>query len=211
VKNNNIKIIITDDSEKYRKVLHDILEPYECDLIAQAENGKILLDLLQTKEVDVILLDLEMPVMDGNTAFKIIREKYPHAKVIILSLHHEDILIENYMNRGAKGYIPKDGIMGEPHLLINAIRKVYAGDTFIYGDSFKKEKYTKRQMEIMPLIFDGLTNKEIAGQMGISKRAVEQHRSAIYERSGAKTPMEFYKHAFSKGLQFLSRLQKRKK
>lgn len=207
---NTIRIIITDDKEKYRAVIADILSPYECKIVAHAENGQILIDLLKTIEADVILLDLEMPVMDGNTAFEIIRKKHLEAKVIILSLHYEDILIENYLERGARGYIPKDGIMGEPHLLINAIRKVHQGGTFVYEYPNRKEKYTKRHVEMMPYIFEGRTNIEIAKELDISKRAVEQHRSAIYERAGAKNPMEFYKYAFSRGLQYLGKLIKKK-
>ncbi len=201
-----IKIIITDDKPQFRKVLCDIVELPTIKVIDQAENGEVLLQLLETKVPDIILLDLEMPVMDGNKAFELIRTNYPHLKVIILSLHCEGVLMENFIERGAKGYIPKDVIMGDPILLINAIDKIHEGRTFVYEMPKPKDKFTKRQVDIMPLMFDGLTNTKIAEEVGISKRAVEKQRKIIYEKSGASKAIDFYKFAFARGLQFLSRI-----
>lgn len=205
-----IKIIITDDKPQFRKVLCEILEVPTFTVINQAENGEILLKLLETTIPDIILLDLEMPVMDGNKAFELIRTKYPHLKVIILSMHCEGVLMENYIERGAKGYIPKDAIMGDPDLLINAISHIHTGGTFIYELPPPKDKFTKRQVDIMPLMFDGLTNTKIAEQVGISKRAVEKQRKIIYEKSGTSKAIDFYKFAFARGLQFLSRILPKK-
>ena len=196
-----INIILTEDKEIFRNALREMLRPFPVKILAEAENGQVLLDTLNFKAPDVILLDLEMPVMDGNKAFEIIREKYPHLKIIILSLHYEPELIDDYMERGAKGYIPKDYVT--PSLLVNAITKVNGGGTFVFEKPKSKLNLNKKQKEIMPLIFDNHTNEDIAKIMNVSKRTVENQRSALYEKTGTSTAIDFYKFAFSKGLQFL--------
>ncbi len=134
-----IKILLTEDKAQYRKIIKEIIEPYNVSVIADAENGEECLKHLETKKPDIILLDLEMPVMDGNATFSILSKKYPDIKVIILSLHFEPLLIENYVERGVKGYLPKDAIMDNPILLINAIRKVYDNGVFIFEKGDKKK------------------------------------------------------------------------
>lgn len=204
-----IQIIITDDKPNYRNALREILAPYHFK-ISEAENGEELLKMLERREPDVVLLDLEMPVMDGNAAFGVICEKYPHLRVIILSLYDEEVLIQDYIERGAKGYLSKDVIMGNPIVLINAVNKVQSGGTFFYQFPGQKTLYTSRQKELMPLIFEGKTNDEISKEIGIGIRAVEKQRQKIYEINGFGKAVAFYRHAFSKGLQFLGRKREEK-
>lgn len=199
----SIKVVLAEDKELFRGILRQIVEPFNIKIIAEAENGKILLSRLRSHAPHVVLLDLDMPVMDGSEAFNNICKQYPGMKVIILSLHSEAILIENFQERGASGYIPKDIIMANPVILINAIKKVKDGGVFFYQEHKEKEKFTKRQKEIMPLIFDGLTNNDISDKIGISKRAVEKQRQKLYQKSGAERTIDFYKYAFSRGFQFL--------
>lgn len=202
----NIKIIIADDKQVYRDIYLDIIDFPYMEVIAEAENGEILLEKLKVQHPDIILLDLEMPIMDGNVAFGLIRQHYPKLKIMILSSYFEIALVENYMERGAKGYIPKDVLMGNTNLLIHAIKKIHDGGTFFYEAPTKQEKFTKRQVDIMPLIFEGLTNNEIASELKITERAVEKQKKLIYEKSGADKSVTFFKYAFSRGLQFLSRI-----
>ncbi len=198
-----IEIIITDDKVKYRHLIREMLDGFPVTVLAEAENGQELLALLRKKNPDIVLLDLEMPVMDGNKTLDALREQYPAQKVIILSSYYEGVLIENYIERGAKGYIPKDEL--EPHLLMNALSKIKAGGVFVFEKQAFKQKFTTRQKEIMPLMFEGLTNAEIADEISISKRAVEKQRHKIYQKTGVEKVIDFYKYAFSKGLQFLGR------
>lgn len=202
-----IKLIITDDKEEYRKIFRGMVEAYSfIDIIGFAENGKVLLNLLKTHRPDVVLLDLNMPVMDGNEAFKNIYQSFPDVNVIILSQHFEPVLVENYIARGAKGYLPKDAIMNNEPLLINAISKVKMGGTFIYEDEKNSESFTRRQKELLPLIFDGYTNEAIAKEIGVTTRTVEKHKQKIYEKSGSQKSIDFYKYAFLRGLQFLGKI-----
>lgn len=203
-----IKLIITDDKEEYRRIFMSMIDGYTfIDVIAQAENGKVLLNLLRTRRPDVILLDLNMPVMDGNETFRQICKSYPQAKVIILSQHFEPVLVENYIQRGARGYLPKDAIMSNETLLVNAISKVKAGGTFVYDNKLEEgDHFTRRQKELLPLIFDGYTNDAIAKEIGISRRAVEKHKQKLYEKVGSIRSIDFYKYAFLRGLQFVGRI-----
>lgn len=202
-----IKLIVTDDKEEYRRIFLSMVDGYSfIDVIGQAENGKDLLHLLRTRRPDVILLDLNMPVMDGNETFKNLCKNHPSAKVIILSQHFEPVLVENYIQRGARGYLPKDAIMTNEILLINAITKVKNGGTFVYDSKMQGDHFTRRQKELLPLIFDGYTNDAIAKEIGISKRAVEKHKQKLYEKAGTLRSIDFYKYAFLRGLQFLGRI-----
>jgi DNA-binding NarL/FixJ family response regulator len=203
-----IKLIVTDDKENYRKLIRQILQPYAVEIVAEASNGKELLKLLRKKPADIVLLDLEMPIMDGNQAFERISREFPGTRVIILSYYYESVLMEDYLQRGAKGYIPKDRL--DPELLIRALKEVKRGGVFVYEAPVDQKKFSSRQKEIMPLIFEGFTNEEIAETVCISKRSVEKQRHKIYEKSGAEKVIDFYKYAFSKGLQFLGHPKKAK-
>lgn len=202
-----IKLIITDDKEEYRRIFASMLDGYAfIDIIGQAENGQALLNLLRNKRPDVVLLDLNMPVMDGNETYSILSKTHPAVKVIILSQHFEPVLVENYVLRGAKGYLPKEAIMTNETLLVNAISKVKSGGTFIFDNKMQGDHFTRRQKELLPFIFDGYTNEAIAKEIGISRRAVEKHRQKLYEKAGTIRSIDFYKYAFLRGLQFLGRI-----
>ena len=125
-------IVFTDNVEKYRHFILEELKAFNIRCIGQASNGVELLRILGPLKPDVVLLDLEMPVMDGNEALDHIMEKFPETKVIILSMHYEQLLVEDYINRGARGYIPKDEIAGDIKLLVKAIEAVKVGNVFIH-------------------------------------------------------------------------------
>lgn len=204
MKESPIKIILADDKASYRALVLDILEPFNVTVVGEAENGQECLSLLENNIIpDIILLDLEMPVMDGNVTFNLLCEKFPYVKVVILSYHYDHLLIENYLYRGAKGYLMKDGILDTPILLINALQKVHDGGTFVYEKPGEKKPFTFRQKQMLPLIFEGKTNEEIANDLGIKKRAVERQKQRIYQISGVYKTIDFYKYAFSRGLQYL--------
>ena len=201
-----INILFTEDKELYRKMILSELEEANIRCIGEADNGKELLRQLKTKKPDVILLDLEMPVMDGNEAMNRIIKDFPEAKVLIMSLHCEEELIEDYIKRGAKGYVSKDAICGNIKLLIDAIQKIHAGG--IYKQTLPKpnrKKFTARQKEMIPLICDEMTNKEIAEELKIKERTVEKHRQKIYSRTNSSGATSFLKYAFKRGLDFLGR------
>lgn len=197
-------IILTDDKPEYRQIFRELLIMFPAITITEATNGAELLELLKTRNPDLVFLDLEMPVMNGKEAFAALREKFPATRVIILSGHYESVLMEDYMDRGARGYVVKDAVIDNPNLLVNAIHKVTDGGTFVCGTPGVEIRYTQRQKELLPLLLEEKTNDRIAEIVGISRRAVEKQRSSIYEKTGSSGTLSFYKYAFTHGLQFLS-------
>jgi len=204
MKVNPVKIILVDDKASYRALVSEILEPFSVTIVGEAETGQECLDLLEKNIIpDIILLDLEMPVLDGNKTFDRLSEKFPAVKIIILSFHYDHLLIENYIERGAKGYLIKDGILDTPIVLINALQKVYDGGTFVYEKPGEVKPFTLHQKQIMPPIFEGKTNDEIGKDVGIHTRTVGKQRQKIYEIRGFGKALDFYKYAFSRSLQYL--------
>ena len=209
---NPIQIIFAEDKEKFRKAILKELESFNMCCMGEAANGKELLQMLSFKNPDVVLLDLEMPVMDGNEAMVHISKEYPNTKVIVLSLHNDYILVEDYIKRGAKGYIPKDEIAGDIAMLARAIHLVMSGDIFISKKILDREakrcgneNYTERQKEIIPLMCEGKTNKEISEEIGILERSVEKRRQKIYEKTNSSKAADFFKYAFVRGFHFLGK------
>ena len=208
------KIVFTDNVERYRKIILQELLPYGIACIGEASNGAELLKLLPKVKPDVLLLDLEMPVMDGNETLSHIMEEFPETKVIILSMHYQPILVENYIQRGARGYISKDEIAGDMSLLAAAIEDVKQGKIFVHHLSQRMQldpvNYSKRQKQAAPMICNGYTNEQIAKELRIGVRGVEKLRSKIYSKINGGKAIDFYRYAFSKGLQFLGGMRRRR-
>lgn len=210
-----ITILFAEDNERYRKLIINELALFNIVCIGEANNGRELLNLLRFEDPNVILLDLQMPEMDGNETMSRITELYPQAKVIILSLYADSLLMENYLERGAKTYLPKDEISGNISLLVEAIRKTHKDSLFKLDLDRKRqslpseETFTIRQKEIIPLICDGLTNKEIAKEIGILERSVEKQRRKIYDKTNSQKTSGFLKNMVLRGLHLLGRNNRR--
>lgn len=203
---NSVKIVFAEDKALFRKHLLDALCEFHVECIGEASNGRELLALPRLWDADVILLDLEMPLMDGNQTMDALIRCDPKARILVMSFHYEPLLIEDYMRRGALGYLCKDAVCGNIELLVNALHQVKYGQPMRPVKTENKSvKFTQRQSQIIPLICDECTNKEIAGRLGISERGVEKQRQKIYDKAGATGTASFLKYAFRKGLDFLSR------
>lgn len=202
-----LKIMIADDKPRYRAMIIEMLKHTQVTIIGQAEDGRQLLTLMQKRRPDVVFLDLEMPEMDGNEAFDIICQRFPQVSVIILSYYSNVTLTKHYLQRGAKGYISKDLL--DEEVIEKALSAIQRGEVFLEDDEFEGKKvFTRRQQEMLPLLFEGCTNEEIADEMNVSTRAIEKLRQKLYERTGAKRAVDFYRYAFTKGLQFIGKLQR---
>jgi len=196
------RIIIAEDSTGLRKFLISELKDFGIVTIGEASNGRELLHELLTKTPDLILLDLRMPLMSGKEAFEIIRNKYPDLKIAILSSYKDETLIVNYIERGAKAFLPKYFIT-QPFRLANAILDVKEYGHYI--DNFPTEalKYTDRETEIIPMIISEKTNKEIASELNTGYKVISKHKRNILKKTKSKTLNGFIRSALKKGLQFL--------
>ncbi len=189
-----IKVLIVDDQALIREGLNMMLGLYdEIKIVHEANNGKEAIEILGEKDVDVILMDIRMPIMNGVEATKIIKEKYPHIKILILTTFNEDEYIFEGLNNGADGYLLKD--IGSKEL-VNNIKAVYKGDMLFHGEVAKTiasaikgnkdvrnktnlKELTPREMEIGKLISQGKNNKEISEMLFITEGTVKNHITNI--------------------------------
>mgnify|MGYP000930038476 CR=1 FL=1 len=189
-----IKVLIVDDQSLVREGLCLMLSMYDnIKLVGEATNGKEAVEFLTEKEVDLILMDIRMPVIDGVEATKIIKAKYPLIKIIILTTFNEDEYIIKGIKNGADSYLLKDISSKD---LVKAIETVYSGNTLFQPDIIKKiinkvdnsapdisfQSLTRREKEIAVLVSEGKTNKEIAELLFITEGTVKNHMSNILDK-----------------------------
>lgn len=187
-----IKIIVTDDHQLVRKGFISLLNDMpDMRVAGEAGNGKELLDLLKIKQADVVMLDLEMPQMDGEEALKIIVDRFSGIKVIILSAFLEPNLIPYYLGLGAYACLDKNC---REEMLLEAIRKVRHNETYFDNlplvnevnnihSLHNKKNLTKREVEVVKLICLGKKNKEIAQSLSMALSTVDFHRGNIYNKT----------------------------
>jgi DNA-binding NarL/FixJ family response regulator len=211
-----IRIAIADDHEIYREGFKLLLKNQkELELVGEAENGKELLEVAVKQQPDVVITDIKMPLMDGIEACRQIRKKFPDMKVIALSMFNEDNLIVDMLEAGAKGYLLKNTNKQE---LLEAAKAVYEGSTYyctatsakltkmIGASTFNPyrnhpvKKFSTRETEIIKLICEQFTNKEIAKTLKISIRTVESHREKIQEKTDAKNSIGVVIYAIKHGI-----------
>jgi DNA-binding NarL/FixJ family response regulator len=200
----NIKIIIADDHTLFIHGLQLLLkEEKGIEIIDIAGNGKELLQVLEKNKPDLVLLDLNMPVMNGLEAGRYIKMKYPGIKMIILSTYSEEHLVEKAKQTGFNGYLLKNCSREE---LLQAINMVInnqtsfpyfepnANTSFEEGDGFLKQfNLTKRELEILRYIKNGLTNQQIADKLFLSVYTVETHRKNIMHKLHLSNPASLIK------------------
>lgn len=190
-----IRVIITDDHQMVLDGLKSILETAEgIKVIGLASNGRELLRLLDILETDIVLMDIDMPVMNGIDAMLEIKRLQKPVKVIILSMHEEKTLVKKMTDLGAKGFLFKNSDKEE---LLAAIKRVYIGGQYfssaltynLLGNSQLESSQTpspftltEREIEILKLIASGLSNKEIGDQLFISHRTVDTHRTNLMKK-----------------------------
>jgi DNA-binding NarL/FixJ family response regulator len=209
-----INILIAEDHLILRDGIKALLKDHtEIKVVAEASNGKEVLNLLKELEVDLLILDINMPEMDGIQTAEFVKENHKSIKVLILSmLEHEKYVVQSF-EAGAMGYILKTTGKDE---LVNAIKMVANGDTYIshkvsanilknMNYSLRTEDKTDvdlspRELEILNLIAEGFTNTEIADKIFTSKRTVETHRKNLIDKTGTKNTAALIKFAIINGI-----------
>lgn len=191
----NIRILIADDHSMVREGLKQLIElEDDIEVIAQTGDGRETIDKIKETMPDVVLLDINMPVMNGLEVLEVIKQENLNVKVLILTIHNEIEYLYKAVEIGVNGYVLKDS---ESDVLIKAIRSIYGGESYIQPNMasllFKKingeldnqvkhNKLTKREIEVLKLITQGLLNKEIADQLCISEKTVKNHVSNIFKK-----------------------------
>ncbi|MEZ5007360.1 MAG: response regulator transcription factor [Chitinophagales bacterium] len=215
----DIRILIADDHPIFIDGIVSLIEGIDgFSVVETAENGKVAIDKIPEAKPDIILMDINMPVMEGVEATRIIKETYPNVKVIMLTMYDEIRLIKDVLEIGARGYILKN--IGRNDL-IKALETVSNGKPYL--DPAVQEKMitslssndeeednepndemvdsiTHREMEILQLIAIGLTSGEIAKKLFISKNTVETHRKNLLGKLNVKNTAALLKFAYQNGL-----------
>ncbi len=203
-----IKILTVDDHEIFRKGLNLILNQMDkIEVIGEASNGKEFLNLLNSHKPDIVFMDIRMPVMDGIEATKLAISKYPDIKIIAISMFGEEEYLENMIKSGAKGFLMKNINREE---IEYAIMQVVAGNNYYSSqllpyftqkfintsnNSENETHFTKRELEILKLITKGLSSKEIASKLYISKRTVDGHKANMILKTGSKNVIDLLIYA----------------
>jgi two-component system response regulator DegU len=211
-----IKVFIADDHTLFRKAMVNLLQTFSrVSLVKDAENGKELLALIKQEPPDVALIDLQMPIMDGNDTCEYLVAKYPGIKLIVLTMHDSEKYILHMMEMGVHGFLLKNT---EPDELERAIYSVYDKD-FYHNDlvasvlrksvrdkvtpnrpDFSKTELSDREKEILLMICRELTMREMAQRLSLSENTVRNHRANIMEKIGAHNMVGMVRYAYDSGL-----------
>jgi two-component system, NarL family, response regulator LiaR len=204
-----IRVLITDDHGVVRQGLRMFLslDP-DVDVVGEAENGKVALNMARELHPDVILMDLLMPVMDGIEATEAIRAELPEVEIVALTSVLEDVSVTGAVKAGAIGYLLKDTQAEELH---RAIRGAAEGRVQLAPEAAAKlmrevrapkspEALTPRETEILKLLARGKANKQIARALFVEEKTVKTHVSSILRKLGAKSRTQAALHAVRTGL-----------
>lgn len=207
-----IKIVIADDHAVVRKGLVQIIsETSDLEVIAEAENGNVLLDKIRTLQPDVVLMDINMPKKSGWDVMLQLKSESPKLPVIVLSISPEKDFAVKFLKAGASGYLTKTSA---PEQLVDAIRKVAGGGKFVSpalaeklafdlttdGEQIPHESLSPREFQVMSLIASGKTVSEIAEELGVSVPTVSTFRARILEKMSMKTNAQLTHYVIKNGL-----------
>ena len=209
-----ISVLIADDHTIVRSGVRMLLEA-ESDIrvVGEALNGREALELTESLQPDVVLMDITMPEMDGLEATKQLKSRFPHINVLVLTMHRSDDYFFEMLKAGASGYILKGAKTSE---LINAVRIVQQGQIFLYPSMTQKlvqgyiqlaewdhegePSLSPREKEILRLLAEGYSNKEIAEKLVISPSTVHSHRGNLLDKLGLGNRRDLIQYARKRGL-----------
>ncbi len=211
------QVLIADDHSLVAEGIKKLLE-HEVDFIGIANDGRALLKAVETHEPDLVLIDINLPLLNGIDAALQLKKVAPRLKIIFLTMHAEKEFVARAFRLGASGYVLKQGAADE---LLFAVQQVLKGHTYVSptvagpliqesgrppiaeSDSQKYDRLSLRQREVMQLIAEGKTTKEIAVTLNLSVKTVEFHKTKIMKELDIHTAAEITKYAVSQGLVFL--------
>jgi len=189
-----IRVLLADDHLIVRQGLKALLAREGFEIVAEAENGRDALRLAQAHHADVAVLDLAMPGLNGIDAGREIMQASPETKILLLTQHAEEPYLTSAMRAGIHGYILKSQAASD---LVHAIRELHRGRTYLSAAlsqvlvgafreqaGFRQDPLTLREREVLQLVAEGQSSKEIAQTLGISAKTAESHRSRIMVKLG---------------------------
>jgi two-component system response regulator NreC len=209
-----MRILIVDDHGVLRAGLRSLLnaEP-DLQVVGEAADGRTGLRLAAELSPDLVLMDISMPGMSGIQVTRQLKETLPGTRVLILTLHEDESLLREAIRAGASGYILKQAVEAE---LISAIRAVGRGDLYIHpamtrallkdvspllaSEENPTEPLSPRELEVLRLVAQGHTNRQVAEKLHLSVRTVESHRANLMNKLGLSSPAQLVRYAIEHGL-----------
>ncbi len=195
-----IKVIIVEDHTLVREGTRGILEQQpDIEVVAEAERAQAALELAMQHDVDVVIADVRLPDMTGIELVRLLRQRKPEVKVLILSAYDDEEYVREALRVGANGYLLKTTPASE---LIEAVRAVHSGASVLQatlmrrlaagwpGGSFSGPRLSSRESEVLHLLARGMANKEIARDLSLSLRTVEGHLNNIFAKMGVASRTE---------------------
>ena len=208
-----IRVLIVDDHAIVREGICSLLaKRKDIEVVGQAADGKRAIDAVAQFDPDVVLMDIAMPVMNGLEATREIHARFPSTRILILTQHENKEYILSVLHAGAVGYITKSVRANE---LIGAIRTVHNEGAYLPPEithtvvsamaetpaaESKSSLLTEREIEVVRLVAEGLSSREIAERLSISVKTVDTHRANILEKVGAHNTAELIKYAIRNGI-----------
>lgn len=203
-----VRLIIADDHPVVREGLRAVLDAEPgVEVVAEAANGQEALDFVASHQPDLVLMDLQMPVMDGVAAARRIRREHDHVKVLVLTTYDTDADIRRAVEAGATGYLLKDASREE---LMQAIRVAAAGESVLSPKVASRvlgrmrapaeEALSTRELEVLWEVADGLSNKEIGRSLHISEATVKTHLLHIFAKMGVEDRTAAVTTALERGI-----------
>lgn len=208
-----IRVLLVDDHPVVRRGLSSCLSLHgHIMIVGEASDGREALKKAKELVPDIILMDIDMPQINGLSATEMMRRENPNLKVLILSMHHHTEYVLRILQSGARGYVLKDA---SPDELLRAIETVHSGQSFFSsevarvalnqfvhgpGEGPQPTQLSNREREVLVAIAEGLSNKEIACRLGVGVRTVETHRERIMRKLNIHSVAGLTKFAIAKGL-----------
>ncbi len=211
-----IKILLADDHTIVRKGIRSLLDDEaDIEVVGEAEDGQETLEKVERLSPDIVLMDSTMPILNGLEATRQIKKRFPHVKVLVLTMHTNEEYIFQFLQAGAAGYLVKQAA---PKELVSAIEAVHRGDYFLSPAISKTiveefirqaktadkddpyEQLTDREREVLQLIVEGFSNREIAERLHISLKTAGVHRINLMHKLNIHNVTELTKYAIRKGI-----------
>ena len=206
-----IRILLADDHAVVRQGFKMILDAQaDMEIVGEAGNGREAVELAEHLKPDVVVMDVAMPELNGIEATRRLAESVPHARVVALSMHKDSVYVREILRAGARGYLLKDSVADD---LVSAVRAVARGEGYLSPvvsnavlDDYRRhvtnpiDLLTSREREVLQMLAEGKTNKEIAGVLNLSVYTVDAHRGRIMEKLNLHSINELVRFALRNGL-----------
>jgi len=214
-----MRIVVVDDHRLVREGLVARLKSLEgVEIVGEGQDGREAVELCKSTHPDIILMDIGMPVLNGIDATRLVRQECRGTKVIALSMHSEKRFVSEALRAGVSGYVLKDDAFEE---LAEAIRMVAAGGVYlspgvqeaIVSDyagaagpsSMPRAELTPREREVLQLVAEGMTTKQVAAELNLNVKTIETHRRQVMEKIGADSVAGLVRYALREGITTLDR------